>query len=168
MHCPKCGGLLSTRGRGEVASCSSCGGMFVPRGKNVTAGDILSASPAGHDEEGGRCPGDQSIMSRATVELGQGARTFHLERCPSCHGVWFDEGEWNALATEHLLDRLDEFWTVEWRTKQRRDHDHREYEARVKEEFGPELHAQLLSLAGVLKDHPRRSQALAFLREKSD
>jgi Zn-finger nucleic acid-binding protein len=62
---------------------------------------------------------------------------FHLERCPSCHGVWFDDGEWSALATAHLDERLDEFWTAEWRTRQRREHDRHEYETRVKEAFGP-------------------------------
>jgi Zn-finger nucleic acid-binding protein len=169
MTCPKCGAALNAKDRAGVANCPGCGGVFVPRGKMVIA--PTPASPAAgtsrYDAAGGRCPIDQTIMSRATIELPATGTAFHLERCPSCHGVWFDDGEWSALATAHLAERLDEFWTAEWRTRQRREHDRHEYETRVKEAFGPELHQQLLALAQVLRHHPRRSQALAFLREAS-
>jgi Zn-finger nucleic acid-binding protein len=41
-------------------------------------------------------------------------------------------------------------------------------EAVAEEDFGSELYEQLAQLADPLRSHPRRSEALAFLREESD
>lgn len=143
--------------------------MFVPRGGTPEI-EESEAPAAGEsmDAEGGRCPVDRTIMSRARVELGGDEPHVHLERCSSCKGVWFDAGEWSSLAERQLLEHLDEFWTAEWRARQRRGRDQENYEKRVREAFGPELYAALQELAGKLKGHERRSQALAFLREASE
>jgi Zn-finger nucleic acid-binding protein len=141
--------------------------MFVPRGQTPElAGDAASQPDAANDAVGGQCPVDRAIMTRTRVELGDSGAV-HLERCASCKGVWFDAGEWSALADHNLLDRIDEFWTAEWRARQRRDRDRAHYEQRLQETFGPELYAQLRKTAEALKGHQRRSQALAFLREES-
>lgn len=121
---------------------------------------------AGHDEKGGRCPLDRTLLTRAEIGVG-GDRLVRLERCSSCRGIWFDRGEWALLADEQLLQNIDQFWTAEWRTRQRRLRSEREYERRLREEFGPELFDTLQSIATTLKGHARRSQALAFLREAS-
>lgn len=167
MLCPKCDDRPLTAGPNGSARCSYCGGTFVARGHAVEVADD-SAVPrdAARDAEGGQCPADRSIMSRTRVELGDG-ESVHLERCPSCKGVWFDAGEWSALADRSLLDRLDEFWSEEWRARQRRERDRASYEERMRETFGPALYAQLTATADALKGHERRSQALAFLREES-
>jgi Zn-finger nucleic acid-binding protein len=130
----------------------------------VTDGPRSNAS----DEKGGQCPADRAIMSRTRVELGGGRNALHLERCGSCHGIWFDAGEWKALADSHLLDHLDDFWTAEWRTRQRREHEHDAYDARMKQLFGEELYGQLVATGHALRGHPRRSQALAIIREQSE
>jgi Zn-finger nucleic acid-binding protein len=146
--------------------------LFVPQSRvgELIAADTAAAeedvSPA-LDERGGRCPQDRSIMSRTTIARGEGEASLHLERCSSCHGVWFDVGEWSALANRHMLEHLDEFWSAEWRKQERLAEDRAAFEARMKKVFGAELYYQLRSLAGVLRSHPRRSQALAFLREES-
>lgn len=168
MKCPKCEGSELAAIGGGALRCPPCGGMFVPRGKAM---EIVESESSARDESqdaaGGRCPNDRSIMSRARVELG-GREAVHLERCPSCRGVWFDAGEWSALADRNLLDHLDELWTAEWRAKQRREQNRANYEERMRETFGAELYAQLTAMAAALRGHERRSQALAFLREESD
>jgi Zn-finger nucleic acid-binding protein len=105
-------------------------------------------------------------MSRAEVNLPASGRTLHLERCSSCRGIWFDAGEWSALAQEHLLDSIDDFWSVEYRTRQRHERESRESEARIKTDFG-DLYETLSDIASKLRGHPRRSQMLAFIRERS-
>ncbi|HXH38125.1 MAG TPA: zf-TFIIB domain-containing protein [Thermoanaerobaculia bacterium] len=120
-----------------------------------------------NDEEGGQCPQDRAIMARARIEV-ETERPIHLERCSTCRGVWFDGGEWQVLANHHLLEHLDEFWTADWRAKQRRELNRSEYESRVRESFGPQLYDQLLAVAKALRAHPRRSQALAIIREESE
>lgn len=128
--------------------------------------DDAAAPSADHDAQSGRCPVDRTILSRAEIEIGD--RRIHLERCSSCRGVWFDCGEWSLLADQQLLENLDQFWTAEWRTRRRRQQNEREYERRLREEFGPELYDALQSVASRLKGYERRSQALAFLREASE
>ena len=104
-------------------------------------------------------------MSRTFVQLANSQ--FHLERCNSCLAVWFDAGEWGALASSQLSEHIDELWSAEWRENQRRVHDRAKYQERLEEAFGPELCRQILSVATALRGHPRRSQALAVIREES-
>jgi len=168
--CPKSGDELTPLPRG-VYKCGGCGGMFVPRVLvELVHEEGASAAPADGeslDAQTGRCPIDRSIMTRAEIELGDDRPPIHLERCGTCQGVWFDAGEWSSLAERHLLERIDEFWTIEWRAQMRRERDAASHDRRLRDAFGPELHDALQDLARKLKGHERRSQALAFLREAS-
>lgn len=105
--------------------------------------------------------------SVAEIEVGDENQIIHLERCSSCRGIWFDRGEWSLLADRQLLDNLDQIWTAEWRARQRRLRSERDYERRLREEFGPDLFDTLQAVATKLKGYERRSQALAFLRDAS-
>ncbi|MCU1231380.1 MAG: hypothetical protein JWO97_4264 [Acidobacteria bacterium] len=121
--------------------------------------------PPGIDARSGMCPSGHGIMSRARIDA---ATPFTLERCASCFGVWFDRGEWRRVAEEHLVDELPQFWSREWQAKQRRIRSRVAHLESAKEDFGAELYEQLAQLADTLRSHPRRSEALAFLREESD
>jgi Zn-finger nucleic acid-binding protein len=160
--CPKCEAELTPLQRGAF-KCANCGGMFVPPAALSSFEETPAAEGESRDAAGGRCPHDGTIMTRAEV-----LNDVHLERCSSCRGVWFDAGEWSRLAESQLLDRLDEFWTVEWRTRQRQQKNAESYDKRLREEFGEELYAELSAIAARLKGHERRSQALAFLRYASE
>jgi len=131
------------------------------------APDLDRGGSKAHDDQGGQCPSDKSIMARAAIQVAGEPAPVHLERCNSCRGVWFDGGEWSLLAAKHLLEHIDEFWSAEWRASQRHALEHEQYQRRLEETFGAELLGQIRSLAGALRNHPRRSQALALLREES-
>ena len=165
--CPKCSSSLTSLPRGAYR-CARCGGLFVPQSA-VSSAEIEDAiAPAGkHDAETGRCPLDHTILSRAEIILTP-ELTLHLDRCGSCRGIWFDAGEWRAMADHHLLENIDQFWTAAWRARQRHQQEEQSYDRRLRESFGPELYASLQEIAAKLKGHDRRSQALAFLREASD
>jgi len=146
--------------------------MFVPSSKlhellESGAPDLDRGGSKAHDDQGGQCPSDKSIMARAAIQVAGEPAPVHLERCNSCRGVWFDGGEWSLLAAKHLLEHIDEFWSAEWRASQRHALEHEQYQRRLEETFGAELLGQIRSLAGALRHHPRRSQALALLREES-
>jgi Zn-finger nucleic acid-binding protein len=167
--CPKSGDELTPMPRGAF-KCGGCGGMFVPRVLVELVheeGVIAPGAADDHDPQTGRCPIDRSIMARAEIELGDDRPPVHLERCGICHGVWFDAWEWSSLAERHLLERIDEFWTAEWRNRQRRQRDDASHDARLREAFGPELYDELQGIARKLKGHERRAQALALIREAS-
>jgi Zn-finger nucleic acid-binding protein len=146
--------------------------MFVPASKFhelLASGepDLDRGASAAHDDQGGQCPSDKTIMARAAIQFAGEPAPVHLERCGSCHGIWFDGGEWSLLSGKHLLEHIDEFWSAEWRAAQRRTLEHEQYQRRLEETFGADLLAQIRSLGGALRNHPRRSQALALLREES-
>jgi Zn-finger nucleic acid-binding protein len=168
--CPKTGDELTPLARGAY-KCSSCGGMFVPR-LAVELVSEESAAPAAAPNEldgtGGRCPLDRSILIRAEIDMGDGRPVIFLERCGTCHGVWFDAGEWSGLAERHLLENIDDFWTAEWRTSLRQRRDQETHDRRLAEAFGAELFEELKVIAWKLRGHERRSQALAFIREASE
>jgi Zn-finger nucleic acid-binding protein len=164
--CPKCANDLQPAARGTYR-CPACAGMFIPSAlvPYVEGEETAPASAESHDAQSGRCPVDGTILSRAEIRLDP--ETIHLERCSSCRGIWFDRGEWALLADHQLLENIEQFWTAEWRTRQRRLQNERDYERRQREELGEELFTALQSLAGKLKGHERRSQALAYIREAS-
>ena len=171
-NCPRCDRERLDEGKHGEWHCSACGGLFVPRSHLVEL--MMSDEPESASRPAGagggaaaRCPADASIMAAAEIGLPDAGGTVRVDRCGSCLGVWFDAGEWNALASRHLLAHLDEFWTAEWRGRQRHERERAEAEGRLKQQFGPELYGQMLALAAALRDHPRRSQALAMLREWS-
>jgi Zn-finger nucleic acid-binding protein len=171
LKCPKCERQDLIDATHGTSRCPACNGIFVPVSRVhelLAAGDSTDAAAASssQDAQSGRCPVDRGIMSRAAV-VTSGETPIHLERCGNCRGVWFDVGEWNALSAAHLLDHLDEFWSAEWRAGQRRSVQRAEYEKRLEEAFGADLFAQIRVLAAALRNHPRRSQALAVLREES-
>ena len=172
MKCPKCNDQLLSGGPHGTQQCTVCGGVFSPR---TRLGDLLGAETATEaeqaassvgDSKAGACPVDRVLMRRALINLPN--TKFHLERCGSCFGVWFDAGEWQSLASSQLAAQLDELWSSEWQAGQREVLDRANYVERITEAFGADLTGQLFSLAEALKSHPRRSQALAILREESD
>ena len=167
LNCVRCQSQPLTITAHGTLSCPRCGGMFVPQQRIAQfvqdlPEPVSATSVAG---EGIRCAADHSIMTRARVDV-PGGDAIYLDRCPSCKSVWFDAGEWTALASAHLLEHLDEFWTTEWRNRQRHVQEKAQYEARMKEAFGEELYGRLLSVARELHRHPRRSQALAIIRDE--
>jgi Zn-finger nucleic acid-binding protein len=117
-----------------------------------------------HDAKAGLCPEGHGILIRARVEVDQ---PFYLDRCFKCGGVWFDSGEWQRLATHHLLGVLPEIWTQEWQERQRAAQEHDSYIAWAHSVFGSDLAGKLCELAAALAGHPRLDEALAFIRNES-
>jgi Zn-finger nucleic acid-binding protein len=118
----------------------------------------LPASDA--DRRTGACPIGHGLMGRARVDLDT---PFYLERCMLCGGVWFDAGEWNQLATSHLLGSLHEFWTPAWRWRSQQEKVRKAELERLKTRLGPELFAQVQAVAAALREHPARDEAMAFI-----
>ena len=173
LRCPKCRQEDLVDSSHGASRCPACRGMFVPVAevhRLMESGEIADSgapSPA-IDAAGGQCPADRGIMARTTIPLGGDTPTLHLERCGTCHSVWFDAGEWAILSSRHLLEHIDEFWSNEWRDAQRRSVEQEDYHKRLENTFGAELYGQIRALGQALRSHPRRSQALAVLREESE
>lgn len=130
------------------------------------------------DARTGLCPLGHGILIRARANTEP---TFYLERCPHCHGIWFDNGEWNVLAEGHLLEHLEDLWdpakkgripsknsmstkTVEVRVERKPPEE--ELRVRAKERLGVHMVEQLEVLGNLLRRRSveTRREALEFLQ----
>lgn len=181
-RCPKCENAQlvpshpsdpGERAGVRALSCRQCNGMWLPRPEAerlvqhppaISEATMGQASPPAlapnADRRTGPCPFGHGLMGRARVELDS---PFYLERCLLCGGVWFDAGEWQRLATSHLLGSLLEFWTPAWRWRSQQEKARKGARERLSARLGPELFEKLQALAAALDNHPARDEALAFL-----
>ena len=117
MICPKCKTptleqrtTFDSWSAHEPPACSNCHGMWLT--KTVLARLIDERPPMvpivkgidAADKMVGTCPEGHGELSRAEVAA---VPPFNLDRCPTCQGVWFDGGEWQRLASHHMLRRLE-------------------------------------------------------------
>jgi Zn-finger nucleic acid-binding protein len=179
LLCPKCPSVELERPErgGKVKrpySCNQCGGMWLtPREvdyviENAEAASLIQPengeTPVSEmDKKAGSCPHGHGILIRAKIDVKS---PFYLEKCAVCGGIWFDKGEWRRLAESHLVQNLREFWTSAWQKKQREAEYEEVYKEWQKRMFGDQLQKQLLHVADLLRNHPKKSEAIAFLREE--
>lgn len=180
MKCPKCKDIqLSRKGKAMSSErhsgplfCSSCGGVWVGNNdldrisefSSVVSDDIdLSSIEKDRDSMTGLCPNGHGIMIRAKVHLEP---HFHLEKCSSCGGIWFDYGELNRIIENNMDENLALFWTLSWQKIQREEKGKKYYHNLNKELLGDDIYNLVLSLSQKLKDHPHQLRALALLHHE--
>lgn len=179
MNCPKCQHARlrssSSDGQPPAMSCPKCGGFWLHPEK--LPGSIIEQAPSDQalseqppsepselDLKGGLCPEGHGILIRAHLDVDP---PFYLERCSRCLGVWFDAGEWQRLASLHLLQALPELWTDQWQSRQHDEKRRATYQEWIRSTLGPDLVDRLAKLATDLRGHEHRLEALAFLRNES-
>lgn len=155
------------------SSCEQCRGVWLPH-EAIRVGlapaaaqveDTPTPQAAAADDRAGLCAAGHGIMRRAKVEIG--AHSLHLDRCATCAGIWFDAGEWAAIASSQWLRHLDDLWDPVFR-KQLRDATAREHHlATLREALGEATFAQVVGTAEALRDHPMKSVALAYLLDET-
>lgn len=172
MYCPKCRKMVLKRpnswSRGpEPLQCPTCRGYWFEATilRQVGLGwpepmAVPDSTTPPNDASAGLCPHGHGILRRAPVPR----LDFFLDRCSTCLGVWFDAGEWTRLAQSQLLETLPEIWSESWQRDQRSRRSAARHLVWAEEAFGTELFGKLLDVANRLADHPRRSEALAFLQ----
>jgi Zn-finger nucleic acid-binding protein len=155
LSCPQCKGMWLSRTEAERLASQSSTSL-----EAFAEQATMPALAANADRRTGPCPLCHGLMGRARVDLDA---PFYLERCVHCGGVWFDAGEWQRLATSHLLGSLLELWTPAWRWRSQQEKARKASRERLSTRLGPELFAKLEAMATALNNHPARDEALAFL-----
>ena len=174
--CPKCktptlAALAQDRAAPQdvvpPSRCTHCLGVWLPHEAIEShlvpaAVDSRQAAPAA-DGLAGFCPRCQGLLVRARFDAGQ---VFHLDRCPACAGVWFDAGEWAAVASSEWLSHLDDLWDPIWRRRVRKQHAQERHLQEIERALGPETLERVRAVIDALRDHPRRALGLSFLIEE--
>lgn len=177
--CPKCktptlAELGAARPGGDPkmvppSRCTSCKGVWLPHEavseKLVPpSADVAAVHlPSEQDARSGACPRCRGLLVRAKVG---DENPFHLDRCPACRGIWFDAGEWAAVASTEWLSHLDDLWDPVWRRKVREERAHNRHLETIEQALGPQTFARVRAAIETLRDHPYRSLALSFLIEE--
>jgi Zn-finger nucleic acid-binding protein len=177
MHdCPKCKSPTLAALTGRTSSspfvppsrCTRCRGVWLPH--EAVEAHHLPASleaaaelPNGADARAGVCPLCHGVLVRARVDS---EHPFHLDRCPVCSGIWFDEGEWAAVAASEWLTHLDDLWDPIWRKRVRLKRAEKRHLETLQNALGDEAFGKVIQAVHALRGHPMRSLGLSFLIEE--
>lgn len=183
LRCPKCRLVHLDQAKGTLAhietwehamKCPQCQGYFLPHSivehwqtepfVELNADEPLSMRPE-LDRKTGLCPLGHGILVRARVDADQ---VFYLERCGFCRGVWLDCGEWQRLAASLYLDHLDDLWDPSWQKQRRSEKLQRGLDRSLADQLGENLYRDLASVVHLLRHHPARAQALAWIAQRLD
>lgn len=91
---------------------------------------------------------------------------FHLDRCGSCNGVWFDANEWEALRDQNLHHKVNMFFTDVWQQKLRTEEMKSRLEKMYVEKFGPTDYQKIKEVRTWLEGHPQGGSLLVYLTDK--
>ncbi|MCS6815593.1 MAG: zf-TFIIB domain-containing protein [Cyanobacteria bacterium] len=181
MQCPKepnstlVDGILA--GDLAVQCCPSCQGVWIPpehykawqATQPAVAPDAMPKAlsvdhtPSSLDSRGALCPDCRRYLSRARVNLQS---PFYVERCPSCGGIWCDQGEWEALTAMGLQTIIDRLFTAEWQAKARQlELEAQERQAMI-DKLGADLATKVFELGKLLREHPNGDFGVAYLMRR--
>ena len=68
---------------------------------------------------------------------------FHLDRCGSCNGVWFDKNEWEVLKAHNLHGLVNMFFTKPWQQKLKTEETRKRFETMYLDRFGADDYAEI-------------------------
>lgn len=161
----------------EAWVCPSCNGNWVKgtkyfdwlktqTAKRDSADDARLAPMTSSDSKAGKfCIDCGKYMRR--VAVGHGT-TFHLDRCTSCGGFWFDANEWASLRSTGLHHEAHQVFTDSWQAEVRRQSREAADQARLTQRLGQDGVEQLEALKRWIAEHPRGSEILAALTDPSE
>ena len=176
MNCPVCKnvGLAAAEADAALSSrrCGNCGGQWVAatsyfawlesRGTDLperhAAGEIvLTVTEAAGAK---LCPECGRFLTRAKV--GHGVN-FHLDRCGSCGGIWFDANEWDVLRSRNLHDDVHFVFSSAWQAEVARGEREAAHERLMAQKLGETDWAEVKRIRAWLDGHPKRAQLYAAL-----
>lgn len=148
--------------------CVHCRGVWLPHEAiehNVVPAAVDDAEASAEaDEMAGICPRDRCVLVRALVESDP--HPFHLDKCGVCGGVWFDAGEWAAIASSEWLDHLDDLWDPVWRKRVRELRAEQRHLEELERALGTATLKKVQAAIAALRKHPMRSLGLSFIIEE--
>jgi Zn-finger nucleic acid-binding protein len=112
-----------------------------------------------------RCPECGHFLTHAKV--GHGV-LFHLDRCGTCGGLWFNAGEWPALRERQLHTQVHFVFSAAWQARIVREELMVAREAIVREKIGAADLDEIKRVKQWLDAHPHRAELYAYLMPEAD
>jgi len=176
MKCPLCkkGNLRSQPAKGlpKRLMCDHCSGHWIRyfdywkwlnllensfKEKPVEEGESLFVV----DSLGAKfCPDCHCFMSR--YKVGHGIK-FHLDRCATCGGVWFDKNEWEILKSRNLHDEIHFIFSHAWQKEVHQKEMHEMYENRITKILGESDFSKVKKFKEWLSHNDSQNTVMAFL-----
>ncbi|MEM8603442.1 MAG: zf-TFIIB domain-containing protein [Cyanobacteria bacterium P01_H01_bin.121] len=162
-HCSCCQGYWLSSSDYEMWQASR--EPVDPNPDNLTKlHEEIEVSPSPYDTKAALCPECQNYLARARI--GSGSKSFYVERCPSCGGIWCDGGEWDILESLDFHASIPTLFTQDWQTRaRRRELVIQERQATI-DKLGPELAERIFELAKLLEHHPNGDFGVAYLMRR--
>ena len=169
MNCPKCKDAGLTRKENKTLyECLRCGGLWWEGLAFHRLEEISNYISGGHrkpehDLKTGLCPQGHGILTRAKVESDQ---SFYLEKCSTCHGIWFDKDEWSKISESQLENNLLNLWSFSWKKEQRLKREEKALRKTYEQALGEGLYLEIVQVAHKIKAHPEKYRALTLFNEE--
>jgi Zn-finger nucleic acid-binding protein len=177
IKCPVClDVLLSDQPLEEqlpAKQCSRCGGSWVhaqdywdwlERQKAGPTHGVTSDSPAlvprAHPARPRRCPECGHFLTHAKV--GNGVM-FHLDRCGTCGGIWFNAGEWQALRERQLHTQVHFVFSAAWQARVAREEQSAAREQILRGKLGAADLDEIKRVKRWIDAHQQRAALYAYL-----
>ena len=148
--------------------CDACGGSLLELAdyrawRQQTNAAVTTRDPVVFEDAPAArtCPGCSRLMPRVRA----GAQPdFRLDRCASCQFVWFDRGEWPALAAAGHAARLDDILSDTWQRQVQAEELRAAREAALRDKHGNDCMDELSRIRTWLDAQPQRDELIALLR----
>lgn len=92
-------------------------------------------------------------------------KTYYVDHCSTCGGVWLDKNEWNALEAKHLHDEIHRIFSTAWQKEVRREHVADRLDQVYRNRFGAETYTRVNEIRDWLEGQPQREAPQAFLQD---
>lgn len=91
------------------------------------------------------------------------SRTFVLDRCGGCAGVWFDKSEFETLTSLNLTNQIHFIFSASWQAEVMRRKHADAADDLLKHKVGDEDFARIGEVRAWLAGHKHRTELLAYL-----
>ena len=107
--CPRCGGKLEvawTKSSFKCYTCAACGGVSsridaLKKTMPAESMDEMIDAAKRHEQPGCSCPSCGASMS--ILKMSAGKKHIEIDVCGNCRTIWYDKGEFEALAPQDGL-----------------------------------------------------------------
>ena len=160
----------------SMKSCSKCDGVWLPsqaywawlerqhgttRSEPTLSTGVDQIAPAADPPLARRCPECGHFLTRAKVGHGL---TFHVDRCGTCGGMWFNHGEWDALRAQQLHTRLHFVFSAAWQAAVAREDRLTAHEEILRQKLGATDLDEIKRVKQWIESHPHRAELFAYLQ----